>query len=335
MATDPDYQITLFRQMEAVLPAQASLATAISDTLDISIDSAYRRIRGETELSIGEACRLCQAYELSLDAIFGAKGGAVTFFRGEKGPEGEIISKLHELKQHLSVIDSAREKEITFFSMELPIFHYMQVPEVLVFKNHYWELMAGKKDLGKIDLEETNAELRQAASDVLNTWLRIPGTEIIFEDAVASTLKQLQFLLEAGHFARPLRALSLFDKVSEMAAHLQEQARLGIKFRYGAPPPEQAPGKYRLFYNEMVYSENTALVRMDQRKLVFVEHNVLNFMHTSDGSFCDESEAMLRRIEEKSILISSVSEKERHKFFNRLQNRIEKAKARAEAMLED
>ena len=64
-----ELQINLFQHIKAVLPSNLSLADEIADLLDVSVDSAYRRIRGDKELSLSELIKLSSRYNVSIDNL--------------------------------------------------------------------------------------------------------------------------------------------------------------------------------------------------------------------------------------------------------------------------
>jgi hypothetical protein len=64
-----DLQQQLFTAIKGKLPSHLSLADEVAAVLDISTDSAYRRIRGEKPLLLDEVARLCTKYALSLDSL--------------------------------------------------------------------------------------------------------------------------------------------------------------------------------------------------------------------------------------------------------------------------
>ena len=66
-----DIQIRLIRLIRDQLPAHVSLVDEIADLLEISTDSAYRRIRGEKPLSLHELQKLAGTYQISLDDLLG------------------------------------------------------------------------------------------------------------------------------------------------------------------------------------------------------------------------------------------------------------------------
>ena len=60
-------QFLFFNHIKNLLPTHLSLAEEVAEVLNISTDSAYRRIRGEKELPLEEAKKLCIKYHISLD----------------------------------------------------------------------------------------------------------------------------------------------------------------------------------------------------------------------------------------------------------------------------
>jgi hypothetical protein len=69
----------LFQRIKEKLSATASLADAVAETLFISNDSAYRRIRGETPLVLEEARTLCARFSISFDEVLHSKSNTVSF----------------------------------------------------------------------------------------------------------------------------------------------------------------------------------------------------------------------------------------------------------------
>lgn len=59
------------------MPDNLSFVHEIAELLEISYDSAYRRIRGEKELSLEELHRLSHKFEVSLDFLLGLQSNHV------------------------------------------------------------------------------------------------------------------------------------------------------------------------------------------------------------------------------------------------------------------
>jgi len=143
-----------------------------------------------------------------------------------------------------------------------------------------------------------------------------------------STLRQIEFYHESDLFVSDEEAFRVYNALEKFMDHLEKQAELGFMFN-----PDDASmkplGKFKMYFNEVVTLDNSILVQLDGTRIAFVTHNVFNFMMTRDIAFCDNAYESMQMLIRKSTLISSVSEKERLRFFNKLRNKIH---ARKEAI---
>jgi hypothetical protein len=71
-----------------------------------------------------------------------------------------------------------------------------------------------------------------------------------------------------------------------------------------------------------VIGDNTILVTLDGKKLVYINYDVLNYMTTGDTAFCNETAEKLNNLMRRATIISTVSEKQRSLFFNGLLKKI-------------
>ena len=72
-------QDLMFEQIKVRLPKGISLGNSVSEILSISPDAAYRRYRGETPVTMSEASKLCNHFDLSFDALAQLGDGKVMF----------------------------------------------------------------------------------------------------------------------------------------------------------------------------------------------------------------------------------------------------------------
>src|SRR6187549_3138988 len=79
MASSDSIQSAFLEEVKRRLPPNLSFVDEIAEILKISRDSAYRRIRGETVLSLDEAKVLCNQYGVSLDVLLGTSSEIVSF----------------------------------------------------------------------------------------------------------------------------------------------------------------------------------------------------------------------------------------------------------------
>jgi hypothetical protein len=79
MASPLQVQLEFLKQVKDKLPASMSFADEIAELLSVSMDSAYRRIRGETALTLEEAKILSLKYDISLDQLVRQSANSITF----------------------------------------------------------------------------------------------------------------------------------------------------------------------------------------------------------------------------------------------------------------
>src|SRR5580765_3594871 len=74
-------QSSFLERVKSRLPANVSFVDELAEILNISRDSAYRRIRGETVLSLDEVKKLYDRFGISLDVILSNSSQMVSFHR--------------------------------------------------------------------------------------------------------------------------------------------------------------------------------------------------------------------------------------------------------------
>ncbi|MEM0996728.1 MAG: hypothetical protein AAGN35_06605 [Bacteroidota bacterium] len=331
-----DLQARLFARLRELLPSHLSLATELAALLEISVDSAYRRMRGETPLRLDEFGRITRKFGIGLGGLDSGGGQHIQFERSlGRVEEEQVHGSFAALADILHHLQQAGDSEIVYFSMELPIFHVLQSGPLLAFKLYYWNWIDReyRTQPGSIKLDLPGDPIPLAR--IVSLYQQVPTTEIISENALSTTMMQILFFLESGSFAQASDAILLFDEIEKLVDHLRIQAEVGQKFPLGNPRPDhRSDGNFRLFFNEMIHSQDLALVRAQGHQSVYLEHNVLGFLRTTDSTFFAQTDAMLQRIMRKSILISQVSERERNRFFNRLTQRVRRMRTRAERLRE-
>ena len=74
-----ELQLEFFNYLKSTLPAHLSLADELCDLLNISADSAYRRLRGEKSLTFSELKTICEKFHVSLDQVLNLQNDTVAF----------------------------------------------------------------------------------------------------------------------------------------------------------------------------------------------------------------------------------------------------------------
>jgi hypothetical protein len=153
----------------------------------------------------------------------------------------------------------------------------------------------------------------------------MPTSEIWSIENVNNTLRQIEFYLHAGSLSVK-DARVIYDKTEELITHIERQAELGVKFIIGTEPSPGA-ATYRLFVNELILGDNTILAELNDTKVTFLNHGVIYFVATRNEQFNATMYDHLNNLMKKSTMISTIGEKDRVAFFNRLRNKIHQRRA--------
>ena len=323
-----EIQNALLKTIKSKMPSSISFVDELADVLEVSRDSAYRRIRGETLLNIQEIQVLVKHFNLSLDSILNLDQNKFSFESRAIDLKNFTISKyLSSILDNLSFLSQLEDNKIIYSARDIPIFHYFSIPEIGKFKIFCWlksylddpELKNLKFDLE--NLPEIVEKSSDTGSKLWKKYIKLPSIEIWTSETIIVTLKQLNYYLDAGLFASPSLAKDLIDKYIRLLLHIQKEAEMGRKFVMDSKAYQEG-SSYDLYYNEVAQGDNSVLFKMGDKKIAFITYSSLNYLSTSNEKFCNTLDYYFQNLIKTSLLLSRTSEKERNKFFNNLINTV-------------
>lgn len=320
-----DIQQKLFSHIKTFLPVHLSLTDEISSLLNIGNDSAYRRIRGETELSFSELQKLCSHFKLSLDQILQLKNDSVVFTANELNVSKiDFNSYINGVLNQLKYFNSFREKKLQYLSKDAPIFHFYLFPAIAAFKSFFWtrsilnDPAFSQRKFSMDDADST--ENYKFGLQIVREYNEIPSMELWNYESINSTISQIEYYRTAGGFASRNDLVQVVESLIEMLEHLQLQAEKGQKFLPGSTDLSyRAP--FHFFINELIIGNNTVMVQLNQLKIVFISYNILHTMHTSDTRFTEKAFQNFDMLASRSTLISGTGERDRSRFFQLLKDK--------------
>ncbi len=297
----------------------------VASVLGISTDSAYRRIRGDKELTLTDLQKLCGHFRLSLDALL--QGGAGAFvFKGQfvNPTTFKFDEYLANMVQQVKYMNSFGQKKMFYLCKDIPIFHHFHFRELAAFKYFFWmkaiinhpDFVAKKFSLA--DYPDAYFELGKKA---LHYYNALDSVEIWNIENINSTIRQIEFYRSSGLFSNEADVALVYGALEKLVLLLEQQADAGYKF-----DPEDKDrkkmGSYEMYYNEFIVGDNSILAVLDDTKIAFTIHSIINFMMTTDAAFCNNTYINIQNLMRRSTLISHVSEIERARFFKYLRSRI-------------
>jgi hypothetical protein len=318
-------QTSFLEQIKQRISANLSLADELAEVLSLSRDSAYRRIRGETVLSLDEVKTLCNHYGISLDALLSPTSEMISFrYQAVDHATFTFEHWLNGMLEKLEMIAAypEKEKEIVYYAKDMPPFYYFTMPELSAFKMFFWMKSAlnyPEFQKAKFSSAIIPKEYLATGRRIWSKYSQLFSTELWSDEALNVTLKQIEYYLDCGYFINPKDPVVLLDQFAELVENARKWATAGFK---------DERGKLNLYKNEILIAENTILFKMGVKRVVFLTHNIGDVLITSNEVFCRTTEQFINNLLNKAILISITGEKERSKFFNQLDEKIRNLKQR-------
>jgi hypothetical protein len=324
-------QQLFFQHIKDILPPHLSLVDEVAELLDISNDSAYRRIRSEKAISFEELRTLCGHFKISLDQLLHLKTDTLLF-------EGKFIDRtnfdfdgyLQDLLQLLTYASSFERKEILFLGKDAPIFHHFNFPELAAFKSFFWMktiLNYPEYNRKRFVSDEFSPATGQLCKKLIEAYNKVPSQEVWHIECIQTTIRQVEYYRDTKVFASDNDVETIYACLVKTIDHIEAQVEQGVKFPMHAPQTVRG-APYKFYINEFIFGDNTYLVHLNDGGMVVLNHAVLNTIRTRDVNFVRSTDEHVQNIIRRSTQISQVGEKERSKFFNILREKIEDSRKR-------
>ncbi|MCD6017589.1 MAG: hypothetical protein K0S53_710 [Bacteroidetes bacterium] len=320
--TEFEMQDVFIKHLKQAVPSNVSLVDEIADLLHISNDSAYRRLRNETVLSLDETYKICKHYRISVDSVFSNKGDSVTcnyikLTDSAENFENYLSGLLHQLTR----LQKADDSKIIYAAEEIPIFHSFYSKQLAAFKLFYWQrsvLNIPEYQTKKFEWNLIPEKQLAIANDIYQAYLKIPSTEIWTTETVQTTIKQIEYYFESGAFKEKEDCIIVLNELKKMMQTIHVFAENENK-------NEQATSvvPFNLYNSDLVIGTNCIYVNLNNSVFSYISFNTMNSLTTGNQQFCEEIEHWMKNLIKKSTLISSIAEKQRFQFFSKAYKAID------------
>lgn len=316
--TSFEMQEVFIKHLKQVVPANVSLVDDIADLLKISNDSAYRRLRNETELSLDETYKICKHYRISIDSVLSNKGDSVTCnYIKLTDSEENFDNYLTGLLMQLERLQKSEDAKIIYAAEEIPIFHSFFSKELAAFKLFYWQrsvLNIPAYQTKKFEWDVISEKQLEITDKIHKTYLKIPSTEIWTDETITTTIKQIEYYFESGAFKEKEDAILVLQELKKMAQAINQYAEEENKTKNCS---------FNLYNSDLVIGTNCIHVTVAGSVISYISFNTMNSLTTSNNQFCEEIEHWMKNLIKKSTLISSIAEKQRFQFFSKAYKAID------------
>ncbi|MCH2233593.1 MAG: hypothetical protein MK078_05010 [Crocinitomicaceae bacterium] len=333
-----DIQEQLLDGVRMQLKEGEKLAAVLQDTLFLSADAVYRRIRGDVPFSIFETKTICEKFNLSFDEYGTFKRGKVNFLYTPLNTIGlNFTTYLEGIRDGLKQAKQLKDVNLIMCVNDTPLFQLFNLPHLTRFKFFFW----AKTYLGieeykneKFKREKIDKQTLAVGIEAHNIYNSIPTTEIYGPETLRGTLRQIKYYFDSQQFEDPSYALELLDNLQVLAEHMRKQCEIGRKFAAGNEPPSSG-NEFYMYSNDTYIADNTYVIDWDGGSAVYFSHNIMNYLNTTDPYYITESKFVLDKLKKNSSIITEDNAKERERFFSSIEKTIQNFRRKIEVELED
>ena len=332
-----EIQQRFFSHLKSLLPKHLSLVDVMTDLLELSHDSIYRRIRGEKPLTLKELKVLCEHFHVSLDQVLQIQNNSIVFHAPETGrDEYDFNAYLKGMKAQLDYFNGFNNRKLMYLTKDIPVFHFFQLDDLATFKIFFWikSIINHPEFIKKnFSFDESGFdEYLRMGREIVKAYNEIPSVEIWNYESVNSMISQIEYYRDAGIFVNKDDLFRVLDSLDQLLTHLEHQVMEGCKFMYGAGEAGHR-ASLKFYYNELIMGNNSGLVELDGQLSCFVNHGVIHYLMTSDERFNKRAFNNYNTLVNRSTMISQTGEKERNRFFNTLRIQVKNCRNKSMAFV--
>jgi hypothetical protein len=297
-------QELFFEAIKSALPEYQNMAQSIAEVLEVSTNEAYKKIRGNSILSLQQIIKLSDSFGVPFlykpDQL-----PTVTFDYLSVDQEiPNMLLYLQDLLKNLKQIQQSKHKHITITTDDIPLFHFFKYPELTCFKLFFWSDSVMNTDV-KFDPSGFATEIIDISKELNQIYLEIPCTEIWSKDTVHGTIEQIRYAFEAGYIAK-----GFAEQIIEQVRYcLTDMNMYAISSKKTIDPNHSFN-----WYNCDVLGSIAYLVDFKDHMACYNRFNTFNYLRTEDQTYCKQTKQWMQGLIMKSVSFSGQGEKHRNKY---------------------
>ncbi|MFT4522936.1 MAG: hypothetical protein ACI8ZN_001888 [Bacteroidia bacterium] len=315
--------------LELVLPESTSVIDALSELLNTSKESVYRRFRGETSFTLEELILIREKHKISLDALFDIENTAQVSFRSLYSHEDAFMKYMLDINDLFNDLRLLPDTKLLNAAENLPFFRHLAYPHLANFKKFYWQrsVMHRKEFQNKLfsidNADEETTTLHATLSDQYN---QTESVEIWTANTLVGTLTILEYYHTCGMVDTNTSLEAVYSDIKNLAIDLLDQAKNGYKTLSNG----EVGGKFTLFLCELTVDNNGILLLSEEKpRYAAIGFNAINSLQSTNSLLLEECHVWYDAIIQKSVKVSGASERIRLTFFNNMIRLINESSLRS------
>lgn len=311
-------QERLIQELKQKFHKRYSHATQLSDLLDISMDSAYRRLRGEVQFTFDELILLSKTYAISLDV-----------FVQEVNHELNI-RELTSMERYVQLMESvySNKAETTVFTSVisyLPLIDCIQFPYLFQFKWFYFRHLESVNSLSLTIAAEDNVPEYNSMNHKLER-IRVQSRRyhqrnLYSYNILNQVINQVTYCLNSGLINDKSFLLKLLNDLYKWVDSLNYELA------------ENKDGKLAFFLSETDFNCNLLHVNDVLGSCTYVFYSETDSQMFNHLMTDNPIKTWMDNIMPKTTMIKNQASASRHKFISHLRQELRQFSRRIEMLI--
>lgn len=313
----------------------SSILHDVMDILNIRKGAAYKRMNGDTALTLEEVIKLSSHFEVSLDSIF-RSDKYISFFHPflgieRKGTTEDFFEQFTHFLTPLKSNDPREEKSLAYLANEIPIFYYFSHKYIFNFLMNIWSHLHWED--GQISIRDTNdfdKEIEHFRQEIGKYYYGHPVTEVWNSNMLNNLYQQIIFCITIRGFKDESFIGRLITDIEKLINHLRTIAISGTAGIEGAPSDG---AELKIYLNDFGNYLNLVIYKSKYIRSSFIGYDYPQFIVSHNKQFYDYSMDWINKIKNRSVLISSEGYQYRELFFIKMENDFKYFKERVDKLM--
>lgn len=300
-------QVQFLKLASQQIPKGVNAAQHFAEAIDVGVDSMYRRMRGDSALSMDEACTISKLTSIPLDSAKIDVCKHVMFDCGER-IDGimDYAGIFHRMNDLMDNILNGTNPMIYYVSLDIPFFYAFPMRAFSKLKALYWgKVILNLPEMQNMrfnDVPESN-EQQDLGRNLYRAYYMTPSVELWTKNGLYNNLRQVEYAWDSGMFSDKMEAMDVLDDLENITHLFQRQVKEGRKIN---PITGEATGApLQTYYSELIVSNNTVLVETDQTTWNVVAFNTFNMMVTQSQHYSNLAKPWMELHLARSIRLES------------------------------
>ncbi len=292
------------------------MVAVMAELFGVSNDSAYRRIRGVSALSLDEAVLLSKHYEVPLTSLLPTQEENTVF-------NYKVLNSMATFKKYLEgllkILDkvSKEDGQLMYAADDVPLFYHFKHKEHAAFKMFAWlrtVLQLPEFDDVSFDISLIPADLLELGEELHNTYTKVNSTEIWTPRSADATLTQINRYWQMGLLKDKQQTARIVSEFADVLLDIQKMTYRGQK---------GTGATYKLYQSNDPVGTNYVFAKAKEQQYCYIRVQSFNTIVTQGEVFCKDAEEFLRSHLDTSMFITGSNEGARLTFFNNLLMKLE------------